>query len=284
MKDKEEVKKKKTVTKKKVTKEESKKEKKTTAKKEAKVVKETKKEKVIKEKKVKEPKEDKVIKEVKEDALLDKKSQKYLRTLSKVVSILAKIGRICLMIVIPFIFIAMIALPFLMKKLDVNGNIIKFDDATIIINDDYVTFKVANSDYVSNVEHQELTYIANFLTNNTKGDILLICEVSLVFIATIVIINIYVMMYAEKLFKNISEKKTPFIEENANYIRRIGHTLIIMEIVLFVFSVLLAVFFPRIDYIENKTSIFSILIVFIIYYVFEYAVKLQEKKDTKIYD
>ena len=276
MKDKEEVKKKKTTTKKKDTKEEIKKEKKTTAKKETKVAKEPKKEKVIKEKKVKEPKE---------EALLDKKSQKYLRTLSKVVSILAKIGRIALMIVIPFIFLAMIALPFLMKKLDVNGNIIKFDDAVIIINDDYVTFKVANSDYVSNVEHQELTYIANFLANNTKGDILLICEVSLAFAATIVIINIYVMMYAEKLFKNISEKKTPFIEENANYIRRIGHTLIIMEIIVFIFSVLLAVFFPRIDYMESsRISIFSILIIFVIYYVFEYAVKLQEKADTKIYE
>lgn len=292
-------------------KEETKKVRKTTKKKEdTKVVKETKgpKAKKVKkeEKKLKETKKKKTEavaikkeetkKEVKkaikkepktenDKVLLDDKSQNRLKALSKVVSIIAKIGKICLMIIVPFIFIAMIAIPFVLHNLEVNGNVIKFSDASIVINDDYVTFKAGDKIYVSNEDVKALTSVANFFANNTKGDIILLTEVSLGFVSAILIISIYSLIYMEKLFNNIHTQSTPFSVENTDYIYRIGHLMIISAIVSLVFEITIGVLFPKL-YIVNITSygIIEILMVFVIYYIFKYATKLQEEKKTSIYN
>ena len=237
-------------------------------------------------KSVAEPKKEKLTNVVskKETVLLDDKSQKNLKVLSKVLYILAKIGRIFLMICVPFIFLAMVAIPFLMKHLEINGNIIKFYDATVIVNEDSVTFKLGNSDYVSNEDYKDLKPIANFISNNTKGDILVVSEVSLFFIAIILVVTIYLLMYIERLFKNIHEKNTPFNDENTDYIRRIGFVMCISLVVRFVFELMMSIFFP--DFVSESYSsfgLFEILIVFALYYIFRYATKMQKETNYKIY-
>ena len=234
---------------------------------------------VVKEKSVK--------KETKKDSsevLFDSKSQHRLKSLSKVVRILIKISKIFLMIVVPFIFIAMIAVPFIFKNLEINGNVIKFSDASIVINEDYVTFKAGDKIYISNEDFRELSSIANFFANNTKGDIVLLTEVSLGFVAATLIITIYILTYLEKLFKNIELNITPFTSENTNYIYRVGHLMIISAIVSLVFELTIGLMFPKINVIKlSSYGIIEILIIFIIYFVFKYATELQNKSDYRIY-
>lgn len=217
-------------------------------------------------------------------ALLDSKSQKTLKVLSKIVGIFAKIGRIALMICIPFVFIAMIAIPFLMKELNVNGNVIAFSDIRVIINDDYISYKVANNDYKTNNDKGLLEF-TNFLTKHSKNEIALVSEISLLFAASVIILHIYALTYLEKLFKNIYTNDTPFIEENTNYIRKMSNMMLISAIVVMVFEIILGIAFPEFSHINVKSyGVLEILIAYVIYYIFKYATNLQKETLSKIYN
>ena len=282
MKEKEEVKKKKTTSKKKTSDVKEKKETKKKVDKDTKEVKE-KLEKVTKE--VIEKKEKSSRASKKEEALLEKKSQKTLKILSNIIYIFTKICRICLMILVPFIFLAMIFIPFGMNHLEVNGNVIRFYDIKIISNDDYVAIKVGDDDYVSDEDTKELLPITDFISNNSKGDVILISEVSLGFLGAILIISIYVLMYTEKLFKNISDNEVPFTDENTNYVRRIAQVMVLSVIITEIFDIFIGIFFSQLDYNGFVTyGIVEILIVFAVYYIFQYATALQNKTKYKMYD
>ena len=78
--------------------------------------------KIVKEKVKKEPK----IEVKPSQGLLTKDEQKKTRCLSKIIRIIAKIGKICGMIVLPFVVILMVVVPILFSHLEVSGNIVDF--------------------------------------------------------------------------------------------------------------------------------------------------------------
>ena len=259
----------------------AKKETKTETKKEAKIVLEKPKKEIKEE--IKKDEKIEIIKD-KEPVMLDTKSQKRLRTLSKIISIFATIGRVALMIVVPFIFIIMIAIPFLAKHLEINGNVVRFYDSSLTVNNGYVTVKTSDNKYITSEARRELTAIGDFLTNNSKGDIILLCEVALGFTAVIVIIGIYILMYLEKLFKNITYNDTPFTKDNTELIKKIGYAMITYAVVSIVFGILIGIFLPKLQFNGGLTfGIFEILIVFVIFYIFKYATNLQKETKSKIY-
>ena len=219
------------------------------------------------------------------DLSIDKSSQKSLKVLSRIISILAKIGRICLMIAVPFIFLIMIAIRFVVNKVEVDGNIIKFEDARFVINNEYVTFKVGDSKYVSNEQFKELEDIAKFLTDNSKGRVILFVESIMLFAGFTLVILIYIFGYIEKLFDNIYRRKTPFIEDNSKYIYNIGNLMIVNAIVDLVFGIVFELAYPKTNVVVGFKSagLLEILVVFVIYYVFKYGVKLQEHSKSEIY-
>ena len=74
-------------------------------------------------------------------------------------------------------------------------------------------------------------------------------------------------------------KKTPFIKENANYIYKIALFMCALKFI----SICLS--FANVPAIRSSSfSIFIILIMFVVYFVFMYAVKLQDKTNDKICD
>ena len=100
------------------------------------------------------------------------------------------------------------------------------------------------------------------------------------------IILIYILSYIEKLFDNIYRKKTPFTETNAKYIYNIGNLLVVNAIVELVFGIIFELAYPKANLIAGYRSIslLEILVIFAVYYVFRYGVKLQEKSNIEIYD
>ena len=245
--------------------------------------KETKKEKIIEEKKIttKKASEKKVVKKEnkKEKILLNDKDQVCYRSLTKVVKILAKIARICLMIFVPFIFLTMILIPIVFNKFEISANIIKFDDVNLIVNEDKLTVKFGDSVHVLKCDAKKLDDITTFLTDNSKSSIITFLELSLLLFAIILILNIYLFSYIEKLFDNFTKKDTPFIEENSKYIFKV---IILMGAIKFI-SVCLS--FADISFVKFETfNIIEILIVVVVYFIFKYAVCMQNKIDTKISD
>ena len=249
---------------------------------EDKKVKSTKKE--TKEKKVVK-KETKKTTKAKEKASLNKNDQNTLKILSKVVSIIAKIVKVIAMVALPFIFISLIIIPLVFNKMEVNGNIIKFDDARFVLKDDYVTVSIADKTYLLADNINNIDRIVNYLNNSSLNKLVLGIELVLFFAGAILTVNVYLFKYMEELFKNIYTNETPFIDENCGYIRKIGRIMIATFALCLAANIVLA-FFEESIINKGFTSygIISIIVVYIIYYIFTYATNMQKINKTTIYD
>ena len=240
-------------------------------------VKEEKKSKVVevKEKKTVKPKKT----NEKNKGILNEKEKKYYKVLSKIIRVVFKIGRICLMICVPFIFLAMVLIPFAFKNFEINGNIVKFGDVGIVIRDNDISVKLGTSVNVLECNTQQIDKLVTFLNENSKIIIILNIELLLLSFGAIIVLTIYLFSYLEKLFDNFAYKESPFTMENTNYIFKIAIFLSIIKVV----DLLLLAFEPVSQY-SHSYGIIEILIVFVTYFIFKYATGVQNKVNTKIYD
>lgn len=224
-------------------------------------------------KKVKEAKinEDKV--------LLKKKEQKNYKLLSNITYIIAKICRVMLMIFLPFVVLSMVFIPNVFKKFEVNANIMKFDNVSIIIRENGISAKFGDNVYSVNCNTIEIDRIMTFLSTNSRASIIISFEASLLLLIVVIILAIYLLSYIENLFANFMLSKTPFTKENTNYIFKIAVYSLALKIACICFS-LIGVFTKCFISI----NILLIIIIFVVYYVFKYATSMQEITNTKICD
>lgn len=219
------------------------------------------------------------------DGLLEKKEQKYFRIMTKFISIIAKIVRICAMIIVPILLTVMIIIPLAFKNVEFNGNIIRFNDARFVLKDDNITLNIGDKNYLVADGIKDMDKVIEFFNANSIGKITTNILLSLSFVVVILIINIYVFQYLEKLFKNFYQHKTPFEEDNCDYLRKIGRLMIINWVVAIVFSIILNLVF-RNDTLFNAGSytIMEIIGVYVCYFIFQYGTKMQKITDTTLYD
>ncbi len=215
----------------------------------------------------------------KKEVLLNKSDQEKYHIISKIVRILAKVGRVCLMIFVPFIVLSMFLIPLIFKNFDVSANIIKFGNASIIIRDDGLTFKIGNNIRILDCDSSVVDRITDFLSNNDKGYIVASVELSLLFFSVLLILDIYLLTYIEKLFYNFETGKSPFNEDNSKYILLIAKLFIAIKVCGICMS-LIGLFRNTLISI----SLIEILAAFVSYYIFKYAAGVQDKVETSIYD
>ena len=210
----------------------------------------------------------------------NEKKQNQVKTLSNVISLIGSIGKIVLMVAIPFVIMAMILVPYVINNVEVKGNdlSLKTDNIEIVDNKTLELFGVA----VIGVE-EELEYkqVVDIFTNNSKFAIIGYLEGGFIFLLVDIVIMIIVLGYVEKLFNNIKNNNTPFTLDNVNYIKRISYMMIALIMITPVTELLFNVL---VDNLENSggfelMSILEILIIFSMSYIFEYGYEIQ--KDSK---
>lgn len=218
----------------------------------------------------------KVEKTKKESGVLTKKDQKRYTVLSKIIKIFAKIGKICLMIFVPFVALAMILIPIVFNKFEISANVIKFGDASVIVRDTGLSFKIGDKIHVLDCNTSDVDRIMTFLSNHSKNVIILSLELSLLILGVVTVFEIYLLGNIEKLFGNF-EKGTLFTKENTDSILMIAKYLVAIKIC----SICIAIVGLFGDGI-GTFGIFEILITFVAYYIFKYATAMQKKSDLKI--
>ena len=210
----------------------------------------------------------------------NEKKQNQVKTLSNIISLIGSIGKIVLMVAIPFVIMAMILVPYVINNVEVKGNelSLKTDNIEIVDNKTLELFGVA----VIGVE-EELEYkqVVDIFTNNSKFAIIGYLEGGFIFLLVDLIIMIFILSYVEKLFNNIKNNNTPFTLDNVNYIKRISYMMIALIMITPVTELLFNVL---VDNLENSggfelMSILEILIIFSMSYIFEYGYEIQ--KDSK---
>ena len=210
----------------------------------------------------------------------NEKKQNQVKTLSNVISLIGSIGKIVLMVAIPFVIIVMLLVPYIISNVEVKGNdlSLKTDNIEIVDNKTLELFGVA----IIGVEEEfEYKQVVEVFTNNSKFAIIGYLEGGFVFLLVDLIIMIIILSYVEKLFNNIKNNNTPFTLDNVNYIKRISYMMIALIMITPVSELL---FNMLIDNLESSSgfelmSILEILIIFSMSYIFEYGYEIQ--KDSK---
>ena len=210
----------------------------------------------------------------------NEKKQNQVKTLSNIISLIGSIGKIVLMVAIPFVIIVMLLIPYIISNVEVKGDdlSLKTENIEIVDNKTLELFGVA---IIGVEEELEYKQVVEVFTNNSKFAIIGYLEGGFIFLLVDLIIMIIILSYVEKLFNNIKNNNTPFTLDNVNYIKRISYLMIAL-IMITPLSELL--FNMLIDNLESSggfelMSILEILIIFSMSYIFEYGYEIQ--KDSK---
>ena len=219
--------------------------------------------------------------------------QNKVKGLSKAISIIAIIGRIICYVGLFFIGIAIILAPMIIKNVNVEGNKIVFTgpvDSSITLeeNEDkegsVLIIKHNGARIVEEKNQYSIMTIKTALQNNNKTKLIVLSETALAFtIINLVLVSI-VLLYLERLFKNISSGDTPFTMDNVRYIKKMAY-LMIAVIVLPSGGGLLAQFITGMDLDLDfeMFNVIEILFLFSLAYIFEYGYLIQLDSKGKMY-
>ena len=164
-----------------------------------------------------------------------KEKQNQMKKLSKVIYVIARIGKIINKIGICILTILLIGMPFLLGNIKVEKNTLEiFDNKVnyeiteeeIIFSDNKESHNITDSEEVL-----VLTKILNKLEGTSTVSIILFVEITLVLLISTLVLLYFTLMYLEKLFINIHNGETPFTLENVKYIKKMATLMIISIIV-----------------------------------------------------
>ena len=215
----------------------------------------------------------------------NEKKQKEVKTLSNVISLIGKIGSIVLKVVIPFIILAMILVPYVVNNVEIKNNEISFktDNIKIIDENKIKIFNIIVGEI--NIENEDYNVIEIF-NNNSNAKIIGYLEAGLFFLLIDIIIMIIILSYVEKLFTNIKNNHTPFTLDNVTFIKNISYLMIALIIIIPISGVIFNSLIGLSD--ANSSfeliSILEILIIFSMSYIFEYGYEMQKDSQARMYN
>lgn len=196
----------------------------------------------------------------------NKEKQRKLKFASKIISICSRVLQIVTIIASVILFIGMFFVPTIVNQTTIN------DKNIVILN--------------KNIELDEITTntITNTFGEHSNMEIILYAETIIICLIISVMIISFAMLYLTKLFKNISEGKTPFTLDNLKNIKIIA----LLLVAYLLFPDISGTIFQWITKINMNidyeiTKIFYILIIVCIYYVFDYGHQIQLDSKGKIY-
>ena len=209
-----------------------------------------------------------------------------IKLLSKIISTIAAIGKVFMIVLIPFAILLMIITGIVSTNIDIKDNKITYNGKNIIVedNDDSVKIKYKNILILTTEEVSEVDMIKNILTNNSKITVLIYTETGLLFMVICLGLMSLVFKYLELLFININSGDTPFTLENVSYIKRIAYLMIFISIV----PSLIGFVFERLLQADLGVdleifSLIEILILFSLAYIFQYGYEIQLDSKGKMY-
>ena len=215
-----------------------------------------------------------------------KEKQKKVKGLSKAIFILSKIGEILLRIGIVMITLIMIAIPFLVKDVEIKNNELVYNNSTLKIIDtgDKVELTINDMKLLDESSKETIIKVKDVFLNNSKAKIIGVTESGCALLIVYMILLIIVLRHMQKLFKNINEGDTPFTLDNVNHIKKMAFfmiaTIILSGVGEGIFELLAKSSF---DLGLKTFNLIEILFLFAISYIFEYGYEIQLDSKGKMY-
>ena len=151
-----------------------------------------------------------------------KESQKKLKGLSKVIYIIAKIGKVLTIIGALGIIICMSLTPTVIKNIKIENDSIEIFNEKFIREDN----KLIDQNHKEIViEEENLDFVIHAIKNSNVLNTTYI-ELLLLTVLIVTILEYFVFRYLDKLFTNIYKEDTPFTLENVANIKKIAYFMI----------------------------------------------------------
>lgn len=207
---------------------------------------------------------------------LKKEEQHKMKVLSKIITIISKIGRIFCYIAIPFICLILIITPYLINRvvikdnnltlnlLDSNINVLEESDK-VVLKYNGITLADADKEFLN-------TKVLSIFENNSKAKIIGYIETGFVVLLVTIILTSIIFKHLEILFDNINKGETPFTLENVSLIKKIAWKMIIIIIMTNIGGGVFELLLSSDLNIEFETyDLVEILFLFSLSYIFEYG-------------
>lgn len=216
---------------------------------------------------------------------MKKDSKKMLKIFSKILAVFSRIGQVFMIIAIPFMVLAMAIIPFVVNHVDVDDSKITFDG----IQESKITLEEREDGQVVIVDEEEVkldekidtSIIKELFNNNEKAAIIGVAEVSLAFTIGYFVLIIIMLSNIIKFFKNLYKEDTPFILDNVERLMKVGKLMIAVLIVQGLSAGIVEyVFGSEVSMLSGSYSIFEILFVFVLAYVFKHGYELEQSKQV----
>lgn len=217
-----------------------------------------------------------------------KEKQEKMKGLSKAITIIAKMGRVAIIVCIPIVLATMIITGLIFRNLEVKEGTFKVnstnDKIEIIEVDDTLKLNVNGMALAYINDANEIMQIKEIFENNSKFLILVYIETGFAFLIGTFALMILLFQSLEKLFANIYKGDTPFTLENVTYIKKIAFFMILITLLPSVGGILfegLLHTYLGVDF--GMFHVIEILVLFSIAYIFEYGYEIQLDSKGKMY-
>lgn len=216
----------------------------------------------------------------------NEKKQNEVKILSNIISLIGKIGAIVLKVVIHFVILGMLLVPYIVNNIEITNNEITFKTDDIKFIDDN---KIEIHDIIIGEfdVHDEEFNVVEMFQNNSKIKIISYVESAFVFLIVELYLMIIILSCVEKLFNNIKEKNTPFTLDNVSYIKKISYLMIALILISPISNCLISLLLGISD-VGNSPfelmNILEILIIFSMSYIFEYGYEMQKDSKARMYN
>lgn len=229
--------------------------------------------------------------------VVNDKNLKSLKSLSKVIYVLAIIGRIVTIIGAVFATLGMAVAIICLSAINIKTN----DGLEISFGDNVV--KIAEFDQKSD-SNNKVTIVANgekvdiddkdiieaiklvdkYFNEDAKEKLIWFLVTTMIFTLVILILSAILLRKVEVLFKNIAKQNTPFTKDNSGLIRKIGYYMIAVTIIAAMESGLSSTLIGGTGISKTGAgfSLMAILVIFAAARVFDYGCGLEEKNQGKI--
>lgn len=219
---------------------------------------------------------------------LKKEKQRKMKCLSKIISVLAKIGKIACSIAIPLVIATMIITPYVINHIDYRRGEITWNGSkniTLEHENNKISLKI-NGTLIADSNDEILnTKVLDVFENNSKPVMIGTIEVGFLFLVVTLYLMVVILKCLSQLFDNFNQGETPFTLENVGYIKKIAWLMIATVILSNIGEIIFNCLVVRgIDMDIEMFDLVEILFLFSLSYIFEYGYEIQLDSKGKMYD
>ena len=213
-----------------------------------------------------------------------KEKQNQMKGISKILSLIGKIGAIVARVGLVFVIIAMVTIPFAFNYIDVkDGQLVSNNNAIKVVEyDNQLDIRINDSTAVTNIKSNDVNMMANAIEKYSKPGVVIFFELGFAFLVAFLIVLIKTLKHLELLFDNINKGETPFTLENVNHIKKMSYLLIACIILSAAGQTAMNI--PMDSDIEfSMFNIVEILFLYSMSLIFEYGYEIQLDSKGKMY-